>query len=109
MDGKRGLPVIGRFIERPEALVAQRNTVDVAEKHCTWKSELRCGSLELGDGCSGIVQRQRCERSESSFLRRDYFCKCVVHQTRQAPGSLAPLYLGAAPTERNHLLVHPLL
>src|SRR5437016_5045342 len=54
MDVEHGLPVIGRFIERPEALVTQRNTVDVAENHCTWKSELRCGSLELRDGCSRI-------------------------------------------------------
>ncbi len=67
---------------------------------------MRCGALELSDGCRWIVQRQRRERRESSFLRRDHFCKSVVDQTRQAHGSLGRLDVGAGRSEGNHLRVH---
>ena len=47
VDVEHGAPIVRRFVDRPEPLVAQRDAVDVAEQHRAAQTELSRRALEL--------------------------------------------------------------
>src|SRR5882724_13501216 len=83
---QHGVEFVGRFIELPEALVAEGDTVDVAEDHGATKFELLHGAAQFDDGGRWIVERKRGQSGKPSLLVGDDAGKDVIHQTCQSHG-----------------------
>ena len=75
--------VVRRFVDRPEALVAERDAVDVAEQHRPAQTELARSPPEFLQRRVRIVERQRRKRCEVPAARLDRFPELVVHHRRE--------------------------
>ena len=83
MDVEHRAAVVRRLVDRPEALVAERHAVDVAEQHRAAHAELAGRALEFLQRRRRIVERQRRQRGEVLPARVDRLLELVVHHRRQ--------------------------
>src|SRR5438093_5500162 len=88
MDVDDGGEIVGHFPHGPEALVAQRHAVDVAEHHCAAEPELAAGALELFRRRSRIAERKRGHGGEATpvtYDRRESVINktCELHRNRR--------------------------
>src|SRR5205814_1907983 len=91
------------FPERPETLVTERSTVDVAEDHDAAKLELLHGAAKFSDRRGRITERQRGESNEAATLRGDDASEGVIHQAGKADGGRRLFYMRARRGESDDL------
>ena len=86
MNMNDGAEFIRGFPQRPEALMAERCAVDVAENHYAGKLELLHGASQLNDGRGGITERQGGKRGEASAPGGDDAGESVIDEAGEPDG-----------------------
>ena len=91
MDVEHGLQPARRLVEQPEAFVARRDAVDVAEDHEPGEPQIGHGPLGLAYRGCGIAERQRRQRREAVASLGDDPRQGVVDLPRERHRSVGGL------------------
>jgi hypothetical protein len=109
MNVEDGAEIVRDLVERGEPVVAERQTVHVAEHHRSGQTELLHRSLELLRRGRLVVQRQRGERREMRSARVHGLLELVVDQRRQSDGRRRRLHVRTRRRQGEDLHRHAVL
>src|SRR5690242_1405090 len=83
MNMNNSAKLVGGFPNRPETLVTERDSVDVAENHGAAKLKLLHGAAQFSDAGCGIAERKRGQGDVEAAIVRDGAGKSVIGDLRE--------------------------